>query len=127
MGMTFDEQKPIFLQIAEWLEDAILSGAYPEESQVPSITEISVQFKINPATALKGVNLLVDAGLLYKKRGLGMFVSSGAGERLLETRRQHFYQDYLLPLIAEAMHLHITKATLNQMIERGYGEYGNRN
>ena len=76
--MTLTEDRPIFQQIAEQLEEAILSGAYPEESQVPSITEYSVQYRINPATALKGINLLVDAGLLYKKRGVGMFVASGA-------------------------------------------------
>ena len=64
--MTLTEDRPIFQQIAEQLEEAILSGAYPEESQVPSITEYSVQYRINPATALKGINLLVDAGLLYK-------------------------------------------------------------
>ena len=69
--MTLTEDRPIFQQIAEQLEEAILSGAYPEESQVPSITEYSVQYRINPATALKGINLLVDAGLLYKKRGVG--------------------------------------------------------
>ena len=74
--MTLTEDRPIFQQIAEQLEEAILSGAYPEESQVPSITEYSVQYRINPATALKGINLLVDAGLLYKKRGVGMFVAS---------------------------------------------------
>lgn len=60
---------PIFQQIAEGVEDAILSGAFLEESQVPSTTEISVTYKINPATALKGMNLLVAEGILYKKRG----------------------------------------------------------
>ena len=85
--MTLTEDRPIFQQIAEQLEEAILSGAYPEESQVPSITEYSVQYRINPATALKGINLLVDAGLLYKKRGVGMFVASGAREKLRQSRR----------------------------------------
>ena len=90
--MTLTEDRPIFQQIAEQLEEAILSGAYPEESQVPSITEYSVQYRINPATALKGINLLVDAGLLYKKRGVGMFVASGAREKLRQSRRERFYQ-----------------------------------
>ena len=80
-------EKPIFLQLAEQLEDGILSGAYPEGSQVPSITEYAATYKINPATALKGINLLVNAGLLYKKRGIGMFVAEGARENL---RRQRF-------------------------------------
>ena len=64
--MEFNEGKPIFLQLAQQLEEGILSGAYPEEGQVPSITEYSVTYKINPATALKGISLLVDAGLLNK-------------------------------------------------------------
>jgi DNA-binding transcriptional regulator YhcF (GntR family) len=73
--MHFDDERPIFIQLAEQLENEILSGIYNEEDQVPSITEFSVAYKINPATALKGINLLVDAGLLYKKRGVGMFVA----------------------------------------------------
>lgn len=93
--MTFNEERPIFQQLAEQLEEGILSGVYPEESQVPSITEFSVTYKINPATALKGINLLVDAGLLYKKRGVGMFVSIGAPEKLREQRKERFYRDYI--------------------------------
>ena len=78
MYINFDSEKPIFLQIAEGLEDSILSGVYPEESQIPSITEFSVAYRINPAPALKGINVLVDEGIVYKKRGIGMFVKSGA-------------------------------------------------
>ena len=73
----FDGTRPIFLQLAEMLEEGIISGAFPEEGQIPSITEYSAALKINPATALKGINLLVDEGLVYKKRGVGMFVSPG--------------------------------------------------
>ena len=93
--MQFTEDRPIFQQLAEQLEEAILAGTYPEESQVPSITEYSVAYKINPATALKGINLLVDAGLLYKRRGVGMFVSPGAREKLLGARRERFYHDHI--------------------------------
>ena len=81
MELDLGSEKPIFQQIAEGIEDAILSGAFPEEGQIPSITEFSVQYKINPATALKGINLLVDQGLVYKKRGVGMFVAQGAAQR----------------------------------------------
>ena len=87
--MQFQGEKPIFLQLAEQLEDGILSGAYPEGSQVPSITEYAATYKINPATALKGINQLVNAGLLYKKRGIGMFVAEGAQENL---RKQDVYK-----------------------------------
>jgi len=120
MKPTFDSQKALFLSIAEWLEDAILAGIYEEEGQVPSITEISVQYNLNPATALKGVNILVDSGLLYKKRGLGMFVSSGARTKLLEQRHHVFFDDYIRPLVNEAKRLEIEDARLKEMIERGY-------
>lgn len=120
MELQFEGNKPIFQQIADWLADAIIRGDISEEGQIPSITEFSVNYKINPATALKGVNLLVEAGLLYKKRGLGMFVASGAREKLLQQRRQSFYQDFILPLFTEAQQVQLTKEELMQMIERGY-------
>ncbi len=118
--MTFQEERPIFLQIAEQLEEGILSGAYPEESQVPSITEYSVTYKINPATALKGISLLVDAGLLFKKRGLGMFVATGAKEKLKSQRRDLFYHDYIEKLVREARNLDLTAPELTAMIERRF-------
>ena len=77
MYLDLDGDKPIYVQMAEWIEENILSGTFPEETQIPSTTDISAQYKINPATALKGVNILVDKGIIYKKRGLGMFVSKG--------------------------------------------------
>ena len=122
--MALTDDRPIFQQIAEQLEEGILSGAYPEESQVPSITEYSVQYRINPATALKGINLLVDAGLLYKKRGVGMFVSPGAREKLRQTRRERFYQDYVQRMVREARNLGLTDQELRGLLERGMEEDG---
>ena len=119
--MEFKDGKPIFQQLADQLEEGILSGAYPEESQVPSITEYSVAYRINPATALKGINLLVDAGLRYKKRGVGMFVSSGARERLRAQRAERFYQDYVQRMVQEARRLGVTEAELVRLVERGFG------
>ena len=120
MSGGFTEERPIFIQIAEQLEDAILSGVYPEDGQIPSITEYSVVYKINPATALKGINLLVDAGLLYKKRGVGMFVAPGARDKLVLRRQERFYQDYIVPLIREARRLGLTCQAVQSMIERGW-------
>ena len=122
--MEFNDQRPIFLQLAEQLEDAILSGAYAEEEQVPSITEYAVNYRINPATALKGINLLVDAGLLYKKRGVGMFVASGAREKLRQSRRERFYQDYVQRMVREARNLGLTDQELLELLERGMKEDG---
>lgn len=118
--MRFDDEKPIFLQLAEQLEDGILSGVYPEGGQIPSITEYAATCKINPATALKGVNLLVDAGLLYKKRGVGMFVSQGAQEALRQRRSEAFYQDYIVTLVRKAKRLGLTLEQLIELLEKGF-------
>jgi len=120
MEIRFEDEKPIFLQIAEQIEDGILSGAFCEETQIPSTTEISVGYKINPATALKGINLLVDSGIVYKKRGVGMFVASGAAKKIMEKRRKEFYQKYIIKVTGEAKKLQLTQKELTEMIERGY-------
>lgn len=111
-----DDSRPIFLQIAEQIENDIISGALPEETQVPSTNELAAYLRINPATAGKGVNLLVDTGILYKKRGIGMFVADGARERLVAQRRDRFREQYLAPLVAEAGKLGITPEQLADMI-----------
>ena len=122
--MQFTEDRPIFQQLAEQLEEAILAGTYPEESQVPSITEYSVAYKINPATALKGINLLVEAGLLHKKRGVGMFVSPGAREKLRQARRERFYHDHIQRTVREARNLGLTDRELLDLLERGLQDHG---
>lgn len=122
MRLTFDDERPIFLQIAEQIEDAILTGAFPEETQIPSTTEISVGYKINPATALKGINMLVESGVVYKKRGVGMFVATGAVKKLLEKRKQEFSEKYIAALVTEAKRLCLTKEDIFTLIERGFGK-----
>ena len=72
-----EEGRALFLQIAEGVEDSIIDGSLSEESQAPSTNELAAFFRINPATAAKGVNMLVDKGVLYKRRGIGMFVAAG--------------------------------------------------
>lgn len=114
--MHFDGEKPIYLQVAEQIEDAILTEAFPEESQIPSTTEISVTYKINPATALKGINLLVESGTVYKKRGLGMFVAQGAKRKIMEKRKQDFYDKYIVSLLEEAGKLGISRRELAAML-----------
>jgi len=119
MLIDFNSEKPIYIQLAETIEDNILKGIFVEEAQIVSTTEISVKYKINPATAGKGVNVLVDEGILYKKRGLGMFVSAGAKKKILEKRRNNFYEEYVKSLLEEAAKLHISKEDIINMIEGG--------
>ncbi|HEY4268102.1 MAG TPA: GntR family transcriptional regulator [Galbitalea sp.] len=113
-----DESRPIFLQIAEAIENDILAGVLLEETQVPSTNEFAAFYRINPATAGKGVNLLVDDGILYKKRGIGMFVAAGSRARLVAKRRDQFEAEYVQPLITEAEKLGITGPQLEDMINR---------
>lgn len=122
MKIDFGSQTPIFLQLSQGLEDEILSGVYREGEQIPSITELAASYKINPATALKGINLLVDAGIVYKKRGIGMFVSQGALQLFKEKRQDEFFQQYVLPMVQEAKRLSIQPETLRDWIERGFAE-----
>ncbi len=111
-----DDSRPIFLQIAEQIENDILSGALPEHSQVPSTNEYAAFHRINPATAGKGVNVLVDAGILFKKRGIGMFVADGARNRIIAERRGTFLVEFIQPLLGEARHLDISPEELVVMI-----------
>ena len=120
MQLNLDNEKPIFLQFAEELEKNILKGIFEEESQIPSTTEVAIKFKINPATANRGVNLLVDEGIIYKKRGMGMFVATGAREKIVAKRRAAFYDKYVLPLLKESKNLNLEKNEIINMIERGY-------
>jgi len=113
-----DEGRAIFLQIAEQIENDILSGAHPEETQVPSTNEFAAFHRINPATAGKGVNLLVDRGILYKKRGIGMFVAEGARARIMAARRTEFREQFVLPLLAEADKLGITPGQITEMVQQ---------
>ena len=102
-----DDSRPIFIQIAEQLENDIIDGTLPEGSQIPSINEFASFLRVNPATALKGVSRLVDDGFVEKRRGIGMFVTAGARERLVVRRRAEFSAQYLRPLLIEAEKLGI--------------------
>lgn len=124
MQLDFGDDRPIFLQIADGIEDAIFTGAYPEESQIPSTTEISAQMRVNPATVLKGMNLLVGRDILYKKRGVGMFVKEGAVGQIRKERQERFFDHFIKSLLEEARKLGLTQEELKAMIERGYTHEG---
>lgn len=119
MLFEFNDDSPIYLQIANGIEDGIIKGVYEEESQVPSTTEISVTYKINPATVGKGYNLLVGEGIIYKKRGVGMFVNSGAKEKLINKRKSSFFENYIQSLIEEGKRLGITTEEIIELIKGG--------
>ncbi len=108
---------PIFRQVADEIENAIVDGTLAEEAQAPSSNELAAFHRINPATAAKGLNELVADGVLYKRRGVGMFVATGAREQLLERRRSEFADQYLTPLLVEAEKVGITVAEISEMMQ----------
>ncbi|HEY6542367.1 MAG TPA: GntR family transcriptional regulator [Ktedonobacteraceae bacterium] len=118
MEYLINENRPIFAQIAERIENDIIAGELPEEAQVPSTNQFASFYQINPATAARGVNLLVDQGMLYKKRGLGMYVVPGARAKLLVKRREQFFEQYVMTMLQEAEKLDITTEQVIEMVHR---------
>ena len=107
MKLNADSMKPIYVQIAEWLETEILTGRIAQDEKMYSQYQLAEMFTINPATAAKGLTILADEGILYKKRGLGMFVSDTARDRIMKRRKNETLKQMVLDLITEADHLNI--------------------
>lgn len=122
MNGALNDSTSLYLQIAAMIEDQILRGLLCEEEQAPSTNELARRYRINPATAAKGLNLLADEGILYKKRGIGMFVAAGSRERILAKRKQRFCETYVRSLVAEAQKLKIGPQELAQMLAREQAE-----
>ena len=119
MNEILTQEKSIYLQIAEMIETDILRDILLEEERVPSTNELAKLYAINPATAAKGVNILVDEGVLYKKRGIGMFVSAGAKEAILSRRKNEFYDNYVKKLLEEAASIGLGKEEVIQLLQSG--------
>ena len=116
MNEILTQEKSIYIQISEMIENDILRDILLEEEKTPSTNELAKMYSINPATAAKGINILVDKGILYKKRGIGMFVEQGTKEKIKIQRKSEFYSNYIQKLIEEANNLGITKKELVNMI-----------
>lgn len=112
----FDDTRPIFLQLADRIADEVLRGIYGEGEQVPSTNELAAHLRINPATAGKALTLLVEQGVLFKKRGIGMFVSPGARAQISQDRQRAFTERFIEPLLAEARSLGLTTEELIALI-----------
>jgi len=118
--IDFRVDRPIFLQLAEAIEDDVLDGRYAEDGQIVSTTDLAVTLRINPATANKAISCLVDEGVIYKRRGVGMFMAQGARDRILKKRRERFRKDFVDPMLHEAAKLGIAEEDVIAMIkERG--------
>lgn len=115
---SFDGPEPIYRQIAEQIRDDVVEGVLAEEEQVMSTTQYATTFRINPATAAKAFAELTDEGVLYKKRGLGMFVAAGARERLIVQRRERYFADVLAPAVTEALRIGIPLSAVAAFVAR---------
>lgn len=114
---------PIYQQIANEIEDMIINGEVKEEDQAPSMNQLADYYKINPATARKGLEILINENILYKKRGIGMFVTSGAVDQIIKHRKRAFLENFVLSLLAEAEKLGISQDEIIDMIKlTGKGE-----
>jgi GntR family transcriptional regulator len=118
MNFTFDDKHPIFQQAADIIEDDILKGTFQENDQILSVAQFSQLFQINPATVVKGIGLLVNEGILYKKRGLGMYVAPDARQKILIKRKERFYKELLLELVEEADKLTLSTEEIMSMIKQ---------
>ena len=116
LANLLNDKKPIYVQIKDWLADQIIDETIETHDKIPSTNEIVTYFKVNHITVSKGVTQLVEDGILYKKRGVGMFVEEGAREKLLKVRREEFVEDYLKPMLDEAEKLELTKEDIQQLI-----------
>ena len=116
------ENLPIYIRIVEGIKDAILNGDIKEEQQLPSTTYLSKQYKINIATVNKAINVLVSDELVYKKRGIGMFVKKGATKKLINERRKTFKERYIKATLIEAKRINFTVEDLQALVQEAFEE-----
>ncbi|MCG6401649.1 GntR family transcriptional regulator [Vibrio fluvialis] len=98
----WQDNQPIFRQLADKITEQILQGIWPEGEPLPSVRTVSADLKINHLTVMKGYQLLVDEGLVEKRRGQGMYVASGAMNQLKTQQRQQFLEQQI-PKIAATL------------------------
>ncbi|MEK4394824.1 GntR family transcriptional regulator [Mammaliicoccus sp. FSL K6-3158] len=123
MKPILNEDTPIFLQIADMIKDDLVEGLLSEGEQIPSTTELSNFYNINRATAQKGIALLMDEGIVAKKRGIGVFIAEDARDKLVNTRMQDFSNSYIQNMVKEAKRLNISKEELIRRVEQDYDNH----
>lgn len=118
MILNSNSMKPIYVQIAEYLEGEILSDSIRPDQKIYSQYQLAEMFNINPATAAKGLNLLADEDILYKRRGLGMFVATDAKKIILTKRTNTKLKELVEETVKEARQLGISKEELIELIHK---------
>lgn len=120
--INFDQKTPIYQQLADSIRQDILSGSLEAENAIPSVRQISVEYGLNPQTVLNATQLLIQEGLLEKRRGLGMFVRANARKQLSKTACERFKTETIQAVVEEARLLSISKTDLIDLVQELYGE-----
>ncbi|OEF97073.1 GntR family transcriptional regulator [Desulfuribacillus alkaliarsenatis] len=118
MSKSLDDKKPIFIQIKEVIEDQIINEQLKEHDQIPSTNQLVQFYKVNHITVSKGINLLVEEEVVYKKRGVGMYVAEGAKEKLVLQRREGFAEEFVLPMLKEAKKLKLSDDEIVRIMKK---------
>lgn len=117
MILNSDSIKPIYIQISEWLENQILNDSISADEKMYSQYQLAEMYNINPATAAKGITILLNENILYKKRGLGMFVSQDAKELIYKRRKNETLRTLAIELLTEAKRLNVDEHELFELLK----------
>lgn len=117
----FNDESPLYLQLRRHIEERILERYLRDEQAIPSLRVMARDYSLNPITVANALSALIDEGVLYKKRGVGIFVASGAREAIIKGRGQSFIMDELAPVLAKARQLDIPKQQVMDILDKTYG------
>ncbi len=120
MKLDFSDRTPIYMQIAYMIRQSILSGDLPEGEAIPSVRKMAVDYSINHQTILKATQMLINDGLIHKKRGQGMFVKSGALEKLLSKESKHFLEKVIPDFIRRVKALNMSQTEIINKIKKQF-------
>ena len=122
MSTPFDHKTPIYLQVARMIRDSVVSGDLPEEGPIPSVRQVSVEHGLNPQTVLNATHLLVEEGILEKRRGVGIFVKRGAREQLRQRELAEFKQRHIPELVSRARLLGLSDRETVKLVRDNFKE-----
>lgn len=122
MTISFDNETPIYLQVAQMIRDAIVAGDLPEGEAIPSVRQLSVEQGLNPQTVLNATHLLLDEVILEKRRGVGVFVREGARKSLLAAELKQFKGNDLPAMVKRAQLLGLSRSATLDLVKARFKE-----
>jgi DNA-binding transcriptional regulator YhcF (GntR family) len=119
---VFKDDSPIYLQLRAYIEEAILTQALKENESLPSLRVMAKEYNLNPITISNAINMLEDEGILFKKRGIGIFVQENARSIIISKKGSEFLKEELALGIKKAKLLEIPKKNVVNLVNEIYGE-----